>query len=140
MILRSFVASDVLALSPYEHLPQGEMEKSGMYYEKWKPNVTAVVDGKVVASGGLRILWQGVGEIWLMLGKDFPLMAIPKIKRQMYHWMSFYNLRRIQAVVRCDWKEGNRFAEWSGMTNETPDGMKKMYCDGTDANLWAVTR
>ena len=137
MTLRSFVAADALDISLYENLDLGEQMRSAMYYEKWTPNVVAVVNGKAVAAGGLRILWSGVGEVWLMLGKEFPALALPKIKRQLWAWMAFYDLRRVQAVVRCDWKEGNRFAEWSGMKHEGV--MKKMYCDGSDANLWAVT-
>jgi len=135
---RPFQASDVHALRIYEQIPDAEQERAGLYYEKWKPNVTGIIDGKIVACGGLRILWDGVGEVWLMVSRDYPIHAVVLLKRQMYEWMRDYGLRRVQSIVRFDWKEGNRFAQWSGMKFEGV--MRKMYCDGSDANLWAVTR
>jgi hypothetical protein len=107
-------------------------------HEKLKPNMVFIYDGRIVAAGGLGILWPGVAEAWLHLERNCPGRAIVEVKRQLYEWIEEHHLWRVAALVNSEWKQGNRFLEWLGMSFE--GRLRKIAPDGTDENLWAVVR
>jgi len=82
---------------------------------------TGLYKGKVIGSVGLMPWWTGMAELWMYLGKDAFIQKKQGIKILqwfMNHLIEEMKLHRIQAVVKTDFKEGHRFAEFFGFKNE----------------------
>lgn len=106
-----------------------------------KPSYTALADGKIVGVGGVAILWEGVGEAWLILTRDvltIKIQAYKCIKQMCKTVIEERNLRRIQATVRVDFPQANRMMQHLRFENE---GILKNYCpDGCDVIMYARIR
>lgn len=99
---------------------------------QWKssgPSISVFFDDTLIASGGITVLWPGVGQAWVFLDRD----TIPSILRReafsipmeyIARWVKEYNLHRLQALVRCDFKQGLRYASHLGFVVE---GTLKFY-------------
>ena len=82
---------------------------------------TGLVDGKIMGVGGVIVLWEGVGEAWLILSKDILEMKIATylcIKEMVERMISECNLRRIQAVIRTDYPQAIKMIEALGFKRE----------------------
>lgn len=105
---------------------------------------TTIFQDVIVAVGGVTVLWEGVGEVWLMLTADcrkkefFGVIALTAIQNKMEEITK--NLRRVQAIIRTDFPEAKKMIEFFGFVNETPEGMKDYCPDGGDAYLYAKIR
>lgn len=103
------------------------------------PAVTAVSRGRVVACGGLEILWEGMAEGWCLFADDLDGNALSisrKVLEIMQEWIKEHKLVRIQAPMRADFKMGLRFAEWLGFKKEGV--LQKYHPDGSDAIMYAL--
>tara|TARA_R100000808_G_scaffold19385_1_gene42091 strand:- start:7075 stop:7497 length:423 start_codon:yes stop_codon:yes gene_type:complete len=92
----------------------------------------------VLGIGGVHNIWQGVGEAWLLLGKE--AFARPKTvaRHTVYmfaHMQEEYKYQRIQASISVKDVKAKRFAEWLGFENEGI--MKKYGPDGSDYYRYA---
>ncbi len=119
-------------------------------YLKEGPAIAAIEtdDGRVLGCGGVRLLWSGTGEAWILLSLD----AIAKSTQEQFsHYRkSAYtiagdllndicgDLTRIQAHVRADDEIGIRFVERLGFVREGL--MRKFGPDGSDHYLYAIVR
>lgn len=101
--------------------------------------VTGEIDGKIVFCAGIDDLWDGVGNVWLVLSDDahkyprvfWALKALLGGRIQLeYH--------RLSCVVKASWKEAKRFAEWFGFKKEAT--MKKYGPNGEAYCLYARVR
>jgi len=116
----------------------GAWSLPAIIHEKQQPNVSFVVDGKVVACGGIHPLCPGVGDVWLFLAKPTGPEIVKEVKNQMYEWIRDYRFHRVQTLVDYCWKEGRRFTEWVGLEYE--GRLRKMTERETDMALYAWVR
>ena len=94
---------------------------------------TGLIDGYVIASAGIKPLWPGVGEAWIVASDNMPkkkLSVIKLIRENFDRMIQDNNFVRVQACVRSDWPEAKRFAEFLGFEHEGI--MKKYGPDGQD--------
>jgi hypothetical protein len=94
---------------------------------------TCVINDKVIASAGIKKIWNGVGEGWVLATDkiwNHPVAIAKAIKQNFDYVAKSNNIKRVQTAVRVDYGIGIRFAKWLGLTNE---GLMKNYgMDGTD--------
>lgn len=72
-------------------------------YMQWGPAWTLMRDGKPVMSGGIIILWPGVGEAWTLMSKrisECPLAVVKTLRQCIAEAIGKHGLRRIQATAR----------------------------------------
>lgn len=77
--------------------------------------------GKIVACAGVIPLWNGVADLWMYLGKDTfrkKKQACEIIGYFMEKCIEEYDLHRLQATVKSDYREGRRFAKFFGFKEE----------------------
>ena len=94
---------------------------------------TGLIDGYVIASAGIKPLWPGVGEAWIVASDNMPkkkLSVIKLIRENFDRMIQDNNFVRVQAGVRYDWPEAKRFAEFLGFEHEGI--MRKYGPDGQD--------
>ena len=105
--------------------------------------VAIVFEGHVIGMGGLAILWEGVGEVWLILTADFKnycpnsLVILHAIRDRMNKVIADNNLWRAHATVRTDFLKAIKMIEFFGFENETPNGMRNYLPDKGDAYLYS---
>ena len=89
----------------------------------------------------VKPLWVGVIETLVLFSvrfKEHVLSGVRACKEVISMLFSEYGLHRIQATVRCDFPEGQRFAEWCGFVCE---GIARKHShDGMDAFYYGLTR
>ena len=100
---------------------------------------TGYLDGKAFAIGGLNILWQGVGEVWVIGTPQIPSQRFSYIKIVKFYLKYFrekYKLKRVQAQVIKDYEMLHRFVKRMGFTYE---GTLHNYCGGSlDNCMYAI--
>ena len=92
----------------------------------------------VLGIGGVHNIWQGVGEAWLLLGKEAfarPTTVARHTCNMFDHMQEEYEYQRIQASISVKDANAKRFAEWLGFQNEGI--MKKYGPDGSDYYRYA---
>lgn len=118
---------DFVRQNPFEgavkNYPYMQIPKENCY--------TIIFEGHIVGVGGLIILWEGVGELWLMLTADckkhglYGLIALSAIKDKIEELIENNNIRRAQAVIRTDFPQAIKMIEFFGFERE---GLLKQYC------------
>lgn len=102
---------------------------------------TGLVDGKIIGVYGVTVLWEGVGELWLILTKDvlnFKVETYKRLKQCVEELIGNCNLRRTQAVVRTDFPQAIKMMEHLGFERE---GLLIDYCpDKCDVYMYAKIR
>jgi hypothetical protein len=86
-----------------------------------------------VVSGGVILLWDGVGEGWVMSSKrifDYKITAASIIKKRLDLICENNKIWRLQTSVKAKFTTGIRFATWLGLTKEGL--MRKFGPDGSD--------
>ncbi|MCD6149206.1 GNAT family N-acetyltransferase [bacterium] len=94
-------------------------------------------DNTVVACGGVRGLWEGVGEAWLLLGKGIIGHEI-WICKEILKGLRVLKFHRVQANARVDFPVAHTFLHRLGFKEE--GYMKMYYPDKCDAILYARTK
>ncbi len=99
---------------------------------------TGVINGNIVACGGIYPIWDNVGEAWF-LGTDhvnqYPVIITKTIRKYLNNLMSLNKLHRVQAHVRSDWDRANRWIKFLGMQKEGV--VRKFSPDGRDHILFS---
>lgn len=99
---------------------------------------SAVVDGQVLAVGGVYEMWAGRGLAWSYLdgriGKHFVALH-----RVVQNYMDTAPFRRIEAEVDCEFEAGHRWLRKLGFTMEAPR-MRAFRVDGGDSALYAKVK
>jgi RimJ/RimL family protein N-acetyltransferase len=142
MILRPFKPEDAIEILGYPKQPGLELTDQTRLWAEIKavrgPAVTGIVDGKIIGCSGIEIMWTGVGEIWGLFVSDisdYTMEFVRESKHLVDEWQKEYNLVRIQAPMREDFKEGIRFIKWFGFKKEFT--MRKYHPDGTNAIMYS---
>ena len=94
---------------------------------------TCLINDKVIASAGIKKIWNHVGEGWVLAKNEiykYPITIAKAIKQNFDYVATSNNIKRVQTAIRADYGIGIRFAKWLGLTNE---GLMKHYgMDGSD--------
>lgn len=127
-----------------EYVRDNPLEGAVKNYPKMTPTppaFTAEFEGKIVGVGGMIILWEGVGEMWLMLTAEckregiFGIMAFNIIKDTVDKLIREHKMRRVQCTVRVDFPKARKMVEALGFRQE---GIMLEYCpDCCDVWLYA---
>lgn len=94
---------------------------------------TGMEGDAVLATGGVHPMWEGVGEAWLLVGKEGyekPTTVAKWTDYLFQHIQEEFGLFRIQASVSALDLTANRYAQWLGFEKEGI--MRKYGPDGTD--------
>ena len=104
-----------------------EFELDAMNLVEDHLSFTGIIGKKPIFAAGMKMLWQGVAEGWVIATQDVwnhPLSVARAIKKDFAKVAKKYNIKRVQTAVRSDFDKGIRFAEWLGLENE---GLMKHY-------------
>ena len=104
-------------------------------------SITAVVEGEVVGCGGIRVLWDGVGEVWMMLSpkvNDYPAKAWEVIKSGFEKLIEENDFVRLQGWCRKGFVKAHTVFHHLGFK---PEGVARKYTpDGCDCILYSLIR
>jgi hypothetical protein len=107
----------------------------GEFHKKAGPSASFEVDGKIVMCGGLHLLWEGVGESWMVLREG---CIGPNVMLAARTWLDAtivkHKLIRVAAVipVGAKWARTERFLRFG-----YEGTMRKFGPGGVDKALWA---
>ncbi len=120
-------------------------------FEKWAeaaaslgPAWSAVgEDGTVYGCGGLKIMWPGVAESWILLfdgieENGFRQEVYLQVVKLMIRVVNDFNLHRIQAHCKTDYPLNMKFLENMGFKREGI--MRKFGFDKSDHYMYAWVR
>lgn len=103
--------------------------------------VTGVVNDEIVGCGGIDLIFEGVGEVWLMLTykvDKYPIRAYEVIKEGLAKLIKDNNLWRTEAWCRKGFTKGHSLFRHLGFKIE---GLaRKRSPDGVDSFLYALVR
>ena len=97
-----------------------EREKNGMC-------LTGVVNGEIVACGGIDLMWTGVGEVWLMLTPEtdkYPIGTYEIIRDGLDKIIKDNKLHRVQAYGRIGFDRAHTLFKH---LNFKPEGIARKY-------------
>ena len=97
-----------------------------------------LIDGEAIACGGIRIICEGSGSIWLRVSKRAGPHVHKELKAQMHRWIEQHHLDRLQALAPGQWGQDHKYLEWMGMKREGV--MRKYGPHGQDQVLYAWAR
>lgn len=81
---------------------------------------TCIFEGDIVAVGGIKMYFEGVGEAWIVMTKQskkhniYGLIACRAIEKKLNELMVELNVRRCEANVRKDFPIAIRFVKALG--------------------------
>jgi len=84
-----------------------ELEEPGLAY-------TCMIGDEPVASAGMKIIWNGVSEGWVLASNkiwNHPLVVARAIKKNFARLAKEHNIHRVQTAVRADFTMGLKFAK-----------------------------
>jgi hypothetical protein len=131
-----------------EHLAKIEKQTGKMYPEITsthralleKNNLTfSVVRGdRIFLCGGVIQYWPGRGEVWAIFDKEIKgdFFRLHKIALR---FLDVLPMKRIEAVVNVDFKQGHRWAKLLGFKLDS-ERLKHYFSDGADAALYSRVR
>ncbi len=99
---------------------------------------TGMISGKPIFAAGMKVIWKGVAEGWVLATKDVldhPLLVARAIRKDFARIAKENNINRVQTAVRADYTTGLKFAKWLGLEEEGL--MKKFGFDGSDQYMYA---
>lgn len=113
-------------------------------YTKWAkmnelgPGYTIVIDNEIIACAGIRIFWEGAGEVWAIMSnissKHLKLI-LEEFGKRLEFTVREMKLRWIQSAIRIDSDKNIRFVQHFGFERKCL--MKGYLPDGSDALLYA---
>lgn len=99
---------------------------------------TVVVDGKIVACGGVTEYWPGRGEAWAVLDPECRREFI-LIHKVVGRYFQLCSIRRIEAAVDVDFTPGHRWIRALGFQLEAKR-LRAFLPDGKDASFYSLVR
>lgn len=107
-------------------------------FEQPEMAFTGISNGYLIAISGIRSLYPGVGEAWLIAGKDIGKHKV-SVARACRRWIrkiaNEQGLHRVQAHMKTEWTELSRWAQFLGMQREGT--IRQMTPQREDYDLWA---
>lgn len=128
---------EVIKLRAFELHRKEYIERFRKGYQEG-PAYSALDVDDLIWCGGVVILWQGVGEAWILCSN-----CINHYIKELYHYtkayldviIAEYNLHRVHASVLSEYRAGYRFLERMGFEREGL--MHKYDWQGSDYYLYA---
>jgi hypothetical protein len=104
------------------------------------PGATCLYKDVIICSFGIRIFWEGAGEIWGIFCRDIrKYIGVHRhIRDYLEETIDECKLDRVQARTRADSAEGNRYLNWLGFEKECL--LQKFGPDGHDYNSYVRLR
>ncbi len=103
--------------------------------------ITGVVKDEIIGCGGIDIMWDTVGEVWLMLSYEvnkYPIKTYEVIEEGLEKLIKNNNLRRIQGWGRIGFHQSHTLFRHLGFQ---PEGLARKYgYDGSDFILYSLIR
>ncbi|KKK93433.1 hypothetical protein LCGC14_2692910 [marine sediment metagenome] len=103
--------------------------------------ITGVVNDKIIGCGGIDIMWDTVGEVWVLLAYDigiYSMAAYEVIQDGLKKLIEDNNLRRVQAWGRVGFDASHTLFRHLGFV---PEGIARKYgYDGEDFILYALIK
>jgi hypothetical protein len=90
-------------------------------YPRLGPSYTLLDGDKPIISGGVAIMWQGVGDSWMLVSKyvkKYPLSVYKTVSSIMEGIIERHKLYRIQTVIKEDDSTAINWIERLGYTRE----------------------
>jgi len=115
-----------------------EFEGNANNLEQDKLAFTGMIDGTPIFAAGMKIIWNGVAEGWVLATKEtlnHPLLVARAIKKDFAKIAKENNINRVQTAVRANYTTGLKFAKWLGLQEEGL--MRKFGFDGSDQYMYA---
>lgn len=137
--VRPYRFEDVLKIEPKE-----EGVKNQKDYEKWAkmnelgPGYTILFNDEVIACAGIRIFWEGVGEVWAVISNDSSKhlrLILEEFGKRLEFTIRELKMRWLQVSLSKNNKKGIHFAQHYGFKRKCE--MKYYLPDGSDAILYA---
>ncbi|MCK5017545.1 MAG: hypothetical protein KAS32_10800 [Candidatus Peribacteraceae bacterium] len=101
--------------------------------------ITGLVNDVIIGCGGIDLLWEGVGEVWLFLSPDvanFTVKSYRVIKKGLRKLIKDNNLIRTQAWGRVGFNDAHTLFRHLGFK---PEGIARKYApDGADCILYSI--
>ena len=140
LIIREMTIDDVAKLKLEEDWMY-ERYRNSFEYDSGHAFVVEEEGRALCAFGGL---WEwkssGACEVWFNLIEKKRTFNIARIlKKLIAKYAERYEVKRMQAIVKCDSRVNNRFMAFMGFINETPFGMKNKLYNGQSAYLYSRT-
>lgn len=145
---RPFIAEDMMTI-----IAEGTKEEGIQYYghgtlqelaeqtEKDGLSMTGIVEDKIVGCGGIRKLWTGTGEVWLMLSPQtstYPIRTYECIRNGLQQLIDENDFVRLQAWGRVGFAKAHTLFRHLGFKVE---GRARKYTpDGVDCLLYSLIR
>jgi len=95
-------------------------------------------DGQVVGVGGVKAMWPGVGEAWVLFSKDVRNCRFGIYRATKRILSQYDSYQRIQASARVDAPIAAKMLEKLGF--EMEGKMRKYSIDGTDHYMYAKVK
>ncbi len=119
-------------------IPTKEIEKLAQEREDSGLCVTGWVDGHIIGVSGIELLWEGVGEVWLILSSYIdhnPKECFRCIKDGLEILIKRAGLRRTQGYGRIGFHQAHILYKHLGFKAEGI--MKEFTPDGVDCIMYA---
>ena len=91
-----------------------EFDGSAKNLEQDNLAFTGMIDGKPIFAAGMKIIWDGVAEGWVLATKDaldHPLLVARAIRKDFARIAKENNINRVQTAVRANYTTGLKFAK-----------------------------
>ncbi len=143
LTLRAYDPQDFLAIEVDEYVRQAQenqpVEQWATYHKTHGPAITIVdPEERIVVCVGVRHLWEGVGEIWMVfspLAAKYP-RTVSFLRTMIAYLQEVMGYHRLQATIDTSWAAAIRFVEHMGFIKEAV--MKRYGPNGADHALYAL--
>ncbi len=145
---RPFVAEDMMTIindglkeQGIKYYGAGTLEELAQQTEDDGLSITGIVNDEIVGCGGIRRLWEGVGEVWLMLSPKtslYPVKTYECIRNGFEKLIEENDFVRLQAWGRIGFTKAHTLFRHLGFR---PEGIAKKYTpDQCDCLLYSIVR
>ena len=145
---RPFRAEDMMSIiemgtkeNGFEYYGTGTLEELAQQTEEDGLSMTGIVNDEIVGCGGIRKLWEGVGECWIILSPKvnlYPTRTYECIKDGFEKLIAENDFVRLQAWGRIGFAKAHTLFKHLGFKAE---GIARKYTpDGIDSILYAIVR
>ena len=142
---RPFRAEDMLQIigngtkeKGFEYYGSGDLSDLAQQTEDDGLSMTGIVNDVIVGCGGIRKLWAGVGEVWLMLSPKvnlYPIRTYECIKNGLEQLIEENDFHRLQAWGRIGFTKAHTLFRHLKFK---PEGIAKCYTpDRCDCILYS---
>lgn len=97
---------------------------------------SAWLEERCIAAAGLIPMGEGRAFAWALLGREVRPYLLT-ISRRIVGMLNTCEFRRVEMVVRADFKQGQMWARMLGFECETPEPMRAYFADGMAAYQYA---